>query len=87
MVVCVDWRFAMVKNGRFSTVSSKLCTLCIMRHDLSDCLKQKHGEDQEVHIIYEDQASNDWKSVFLRIHGELTVGAADRAYNNATKIT
>ena len=53
-----------------------------MWHPLSDSLKQKYGEDQEVHVIYEDQAWNDWKSVFLRIHGELDVGVADRTDDN-----
>ena len=53
-----------------------------MWHCLSDSLKQKYGEDQEVHIIYEDQAWNDWKSVFLRLHGELDVDVADRTDDN-----
>ena len=75
----------MVKDGKVCTLPSKLCVLRASLHPLSDCLKQKYGEDQEVHVIYEDQAWNDWKSVFLRIHGELAVSAADRAYVNAKK--
>ena len=63
----------MVKGEKFCTLTTKLCILCATLHPLSDCLKQKYGEDQEVHVIYEDQAWNDWKSVFLRIHGELWV--------------
>ena len=32
-------------------------------------IKEKYGCDQEVHINYEDQPMNDFKSLFLRIHG------------------
>ena len=28
------------------------------------------GEEQAVHIVYEDQPTNDFKSLFMRLNGE-----------------
>ena len=32
-------------------------------------LKELCGEEHNVHVIYEDQATNDFKSLFLRLNG------------------
>ena len=33
-------------------------------------MKAKYGKDQEVHVCYEDQPFNDFKSLFLRLQGK-----------------
>ena len=32
-------------------------------------LRQIHGDDLPIHVIYEDQPVNDFKSLFLRLQG------------------
>ena len=34
-------------------------------------LRQIHGDDLPIHVIYEDQAVNDFKSLFLRLQGKV----------------
>ena len=36
-----------------------------------ELLKEMCGKNQNVHVIYEDQATNDFKSLFLRLNGTL----------------
>ena len=33
-------------------------------------LKEKHGSEFPIHVMYEDQPVNDFKSLFLRLQGE-----------------
>ncbi|XP_014671479.1 PREDICTED: benzoate carboxyl methyltransferase-like [Priapulus caudatus] len=32
-------------------------------------LRKKHGEDFDIEVVYEDQPSNDWTSLFYRLQG------------------
>ena len=34
-------------------------------------LKEKHGSEFPIHVMYDDQPVNDFKSLFLRLQGEL----------------
>ena len=34
-------------------------------------LKEKHGSEFQIHVMYDDQPVNDFKSLFLRLQGEL----------------
>lgn len=36
---------------------------------VTDLLKEKYGDDQEINIIYEDQPSSDYNTLFRRLHG------------------
>ena len=33
-------------------------------------IREKYGNDIQIRVIYEDQPVNDFKSLFLRTHGE-----------------
>lgn len=34
-------------------------------------LRKLHGDDRPIHVIYEDQPVNDFKSLFLRLQGKV----------------
>ena len=34
-------------------------------------LRKLHGDDLPIHVIYEDQPVNDFKSLFLRLQGKV----------------
>ena len=36
-------------------------------------LREIHGDSLPIHVIYEDQPVNDFKSLFLRLQGNLSV--------------
>lgn len=38
-----------------------------------ELLKELCGEEQNVLVIYEDQATNDFKSLFLRLNGNVKI--------------
>ena len=51
------------------------CSLHIMLyfsyHYFVARIKGKYGPAKEINLLYEDQAINDFKTLFLRIHGKL----------------
>ena len=36
---------------------------------LTENIRKTHGEETEIHIIYEDQTDNDFTSLFRTLHG------------------
>eukprot|EP00761_Pharyngomonas_kirbyi_P012092 gb/GECH01012119.1/.p1 GENE.gb/GECH01012119.1/~~gb/GECH01012119.1/.p1 ORF type:complete len:396 (+),score=85.61 gb/GECH01012119.1/:1-1188(+) len=43
-------------------------TSMVLMHRLVERLREKHGDDLPVVVLYEDQEWNEWTSLFLRLH-------------------
>ena len=52
-----------------SDCQNSLATRIFAMSSVAEFFKKKFGEDKNIHIIYEDQHSNDFNSLFARVYG------------------
>jgi len=53
-------------------------TSMILMMKLCETLRSKYGDDMPISVWYEDQACNEWTSLFLRLDGDESAGIAEK---------